>query len=78
MSKDEMTFMFVLYIVWWIICTSRIFLIRGIRNILILIAIGTLVSNGFEMDLVIFSILAFHPIYIKLAYNSLKYYLASR
>lgn len=78
MSKDEIIFMFVLYIVWWIICTSRIFLIRGIRNILILIAIGTLVSNGFEMDLVIFSILAFHPIYIKLAYTSLKYYLASR
>lgn len=78
MSKDEIIFMLVLYIVWWIICTSRIFFIRGIRNILILIAVGTVISNKFEFDLLIFAILAFHPIYIKLVYNSLKYYLVSR
>ena len=78
MNKDEIMFMFIIYIVWWIVCTSRIFLLRGIRNIAVFIAIGTIISNKFELDLIIFTILAFHPIYIKLIYNYLKYYLLSR
>ena len=78
MNEYEIALMILLYIVWWIICTSRLFLIKGIRDICIFIAIGTIVSNKFELDLIIFALLAFHPVYIKLIYSSLKHYLVSR
>lgn len=77
MSRTELSVFIVIYLIWILICVSNIAIAKIIKSTILLICIGTLIANNFDFDLVVFTVILFHPLYIKWIGQTIKYLLAS-